>query len=434
MTIPLRSVPARRPGSAEKSAHVSIETEGLAGAPANQMETLKRVAVPFLLSRLLVCFLLAAPLLVSIQPVPTPADAGMIYHLQPAPESPTLLQKLQTVLHSADGAWYEGIAEGGYAALEPEQQTRPNAYTDTARNWTFFPLLPLIERLTAPITGSAFRSGLIAAYLFFLGSLIVIHKLARAYLFSPAAADRAVLLLCFFPYSYFYSFPLTESLFLYLTALAFLQVKRGRPLAAGAAMALASATRPTGLLLLPGFLIELLKERNYFRSAPLQSGGREFAAILIAPIGAVLFSAYLWQHTGNPLAFSENQQAWGRAPISLGGLYQSLAAPFHSAAAPWNFTLFNGLAAYLSILCAAWSVKKREYGWALVILVPLVASLGTGITQSFGRFTAASFPVFLVLAALTERPAVERAVLAVFAALLGAMTIGRALYVTSLMC
>lgn len=395
------------------------------------MESLKRAAAPYLLSRILVFVLLIIPLLVSVQPIPTQSDAGMVYHLQPADSATPLLQRLSTLLHSADGAWYQDIAENGYTPLPPEARHDPvSDYTGSQRNWAFFPLYPLLERFLSPLAGSVFRAGLICTFIFFFGALVLLDKLAGLSQLSPAGAERALWLLALYPFSYFFSFPLTESLFLFLSIAAFLLVAVDRPIAAGAAMALASATRPTGLLLIPAFAWELYRSIRSKKITVLQSA----AALILAPLGAALFSWYLELHTGNFMAFSLVQKAWGRADFSIGGLISALLSPINSVSAPWNMVLLNAMAAYLSIACAVWAVLNKRIGWALIILVPLVFSLGTGITQSFGRFSAVSFPIFLILAEVSKRPAIEKIILAVFAALLGALTIGRAFYVTSVMC
>ena len=400
------------------------------------MELLKRAVTPFLASRLLVGFLLALPLFFSIQPIPTPADAGTIYHLQPIAPGSSFGDRLYTLLHSADSTWYLGIAENGYTPLPPEDRSDPvKDYTVGQKNWAFFPLFPLIERAGGVIFGSAFRAGLIASYLFLFGSLILLIRLAEISGLSPAAADRSLWLICFYPFSYFFSFPLTESLFLFLTLLSFFLIGSNRPIWAGLALAFASATRPTGLLLIPGFIVEMYFKKKRSAVDPDAPSWNSIAlAASIAPLGTALYALYLWQHTGSPLAFSLNQQAWGRQAITFSGLITSLLSPFRAISGPWDFILLNTAAAYLSLFCAGWAIAKGRYGWALVILGPLCASLGTGITQSFGRFTSISFPVFLILAEVTRRNTVERIVLLIFAALLGALTIGRALYVTSVMC
>jgi hypothetical protein len=397
------------------------------------METLKRSVAPFLLSRVIILTLLIVPLCLSIQPIPTTSDAGMMFHLQPATPDRTS-QRLGTLLRSGDATWYLGIANDGYYPLPGNQRTIPGIYTAEQRNWAFFPLYPILEKTLSPIFGSTFNAGLVLSYLLFFCSIGLLRKLAENSALSAGTADRTIWLLCLFPFSYFFSFPLTESLFLFLSVAAFLLIELKRPVMSGWIMALASATRPTGLLLIPGYAFEILRKKRAAAPKSYIDYWPELLGIALSPIGAILYALYLWKLTGTPLAFALNQEAWGRQPISILGLFRSLSSPFETISAPWNMVLLNTAAGYLSIACAVWALCKKRYGWALLILVPLISSLGTGISQSYGRFTAVSFPVFLILGEISRRPEIERIILIIFAALLGVLTVARALYVTSVMC
>jgi hypothetical protein len=171
----------------------------------------------------------------------------------------------------------------------------------------FFPLWPaLLDLLIAPFStidcANFLWGGLIFANLAFLGALALLHRQANL-LWGDAAAMWTVLLASFNPFSLFAAIPYTEALYLLLTAAALSQ-----KIAAwqqGIAGGLAAATRPTGILLLAGFLLQK----------------RWLAAVLsISGLGFVLLTGI--KNSGDPLAFLHAQQSgWGHQPgLNLSGL------------------------------------------------------------------------------------------------------------------
>jgi Gpi18-like mannosyltransferase len=68
--------------------------------------------------------------------------------------------------------------------------------------------------------------------------------------------------------------------------------------------ALASATRVTGVMLAPAFLIVAWRERR---------GAIAYLAGLATSIGALLYVAYCTLRFGDPLVFLHTQKAWGRS-------------------------------------------------------------------------------------------------------------------------
>ena len=123
----------------------------------------------------------------------------------------------------------------------------------------------------------------------------------------PAAPARFVVLAAVLPYRLFFSALYTEALFALLATLALLALAHARPGRAPSLAALASATRPTGMLLAPVFALRGL--------LALRARGRARALLpaVIAPLGLFAFMAAQWIAVGDPLAFSHVQALWNRA-------------------------------------------------------------------------------------------------------------------------
>jgi hypothetical protein len=241
----------------------------------------------------------------------------------------------------------------------------------------FFPLWPALVRALAaplqPLSPAAFLwGGLALANLAFLGALLLLHRQAEAY-WGPAAARWNVLLACFNPFSLFTAIPYTESLYLLLTAAA---LQPALPaLGQGIAGGLAAATRPTGILLVPGFLWQ-----------------KRWGAALLTALGLAVVMLQGWWRSSDPLAFVHAQQSgWGHsAGLNLSGLprwqrllSQILLGPVNTDAGQLRDPLFPLAMLLLALLAlGAWRLRQHRPG----------LSLGMGGTALIAAWLVAGSP------------------------------------------
>ena len=325
---------------------------------------------------------------------------------------------LRDTVSVADVLWYQSIASRGYEKIP--------FTADTTHNWAFFPLFPLLWRLTAYLTGEYPLSGMLLSHVFFLLGLIVVHKAAMAFGFSRTIADRGLFYLAFFPTSYFFSLPLTESLFLFLTAYSLYSGKRGRWWTAGVVGGLASATRVTGVLLLPALAVLYWesyggdwRRKEVWRQAIWR---KELLSLLLVPVGLVCFMIYLYTITGNPLAFKDVLAAWGRSTgIFVVTLLGYLRDPW-LIAVPWDFRLVNFMGAAVALFCGAWLLKWRQWTLGVYTLLGVIAPLSSLVLQSQARYAMVLFPMYLVLATAGERARVDETIRTISIALFCLMT------------
>lgn len=312
------------------------------------------------------------------------------FHLDKTQVSRLLIENARV----ADVNWYQGIVERGY---------HPGPFRiDEQRNWAFFPLFPMVWRAAALLTGELTITGIVLSNLFFIGALILLYKLALAFSLDEKDAGRSLFYLAIFPTSYFFSLPLTESLFLLVTLGSFYAARRERWWLAGLCGALASATRVTGVLLLPAlfliywhtygsFSLRDLLRRDFWKPRLLWLG--------IMPSGLFAFMYYLYLLTGNAFAFKDILVTWGRSSgLFLNALYQYAGEPT-LIAIPWDFRLLNFIFAITAIVCGIALLWRRQW-WPLACytLTSVLVSLSSQILQSQGRYTMVLFPVFMVLA------------------------------------
>jgi Gpi18-like mannosyltransferase len=372
-----------------------------------------RVAlVAFVLTRLIVfsLFVLTAKLDI-VHPDPQ-SDYGAARLSLHSTAFARILRKRTNV---ADCNWYMGIAAHGY-------ERRPFS-TERETNWAFFPLYPLLLRAAALVTGELNLTGIALSTLCFFCALVLLHKLAEAFGFSSADADRAVFYLAAFPVSYFFSIPLTESLFLLLTIASFYAAKRERWLIAGLIGALASATRSTGVLLLPALAILYWETYRTFRPR------WNFIPLLLIPTGLLSFMYFLHATTGNAFAFKDILVTWGRKPtFFLFTLFEYLRDPLLLAVS-WDFRLVNFLAVAGAILCGVALLAWRKWSLAAYTLASVFVALSSGLLQSQARYVMVLFPAFLVLAVWGRNARADQIIRTTFLILLTLMTILFALHI-----
>lgn len=357
-----------------------------------------------------------------------------------------LLDLVFAPLAKWDALHYLSIAFDGYAATE-------SGITPGGMRPAFFPLFPGAVRLLSGF-GASPGLVLIMAYAIslacFLVALVLLHRLTAIEL-GERYGRPALLLLAFFPTAFFFGIPYTESLFLLLAVAAFLAARTGRWGVAGVVLALASATRVPGLLLvIPVALLYLYGPRDDREPTasrglrPRYRVGPEAAWLLLAPLGLLAFSAYLHFGLGDALAWQHAQEEFGRHTVDpLTGLWSGLREGGTSFWEVVNGTydhqpLYKHLniaqVGFIAFAVAggvgALRMLPPAYGvWVLVSLVPIfVSQPPENPLYSSSRFIAVLFPIFLWLAVVCERRGITTTVVALFATGMAVLTAEFALW------
>ena len=380
-------------------------------------ETLRRLAADrsvratlftFTLSRAIILVIFVLVGLMKTGPDQFPGHVDAYISLDKAPVARLVRQEVLT----GDVNWYLGVVEHGY------DHVPFNA--DVKRNWAFFPLFPSLLRLAAFVTGEFVITGMALSHLCFLLALFLLHRLALLFGFNVDDADRSLFYLAFYPVSYFFSVPLPESLFLMLTVASFYFAKSERWWLAGLCGAFASATRATGVVLLPALAV--MYWEMYRPLTPIRSLRKDGLGILLVPAGLISFMIYLHAVTGNALAFKGAMAAWGRKPgFFFSPLIDYLGHP-GEIAAHWDFRLLNFLAVIIALACGVFLLKRRQFALATYTLLALLVALSSALLQSQARYTMVVFPVFMALALPGRRPKLDQLIRAVSLVLFALMT------------
>jgi Mannosyltransferase (PIG-V) len=322
------------------------------------------------------------------------------------------LGRLNTWAHW-DGAWYSRIAAEGY-----------ETYASTA----FFPLYPLLMRSFAELFGGPLSLGTISLWGVLISLAVLPFALYFVYRIAEAewgghTAKGTVLVLAFFPTSFFLNAVYTESLFLALSAGCIWAVRVRKDLLLGCALAaFAAATRNVGVFLVVPLAYEWLRGgvgREY-------GWGRAVACLALAPSGLLWYAAYLWLRSGDPFLFYSAQAYWRRGPTQLSTLatdvlreaYESLRAllgPRPSANSVLEDLMgrlniatdaYNLLFLLFAVALLLFGLRVLPFSlsaYAFLLIVPAIF-FGKPETplMAFPRYVLVAFPLFITLAILLK--------------------------------
>ena len=291
-----------------------------------------------------------------------------------------------------DGRNYLEIATQGY---------NPNFRIELR---VFFPLFPLLIRLLSlNLLLNPIIVGLTISFFAFLGAIFMFDELLKNDQINEKDRRKTILFMLLFPTSYYFLGFYTESIFLLLTLLIFYFLNKKNFLLASIFTAITTATRITGLALLPVIFHEGYNQYKKSKKFPL--------SIIIAPLGFVMYSLYLQLTTGNALAIILMQKNWDR-PMGIFGpfiaLYDGLNK-FIFASPLTQGDFFGHSMEVLEFLFAVFyifllinSFKKVKFTYWLFMLFSAVPIFFSGALSSIQRYMVILFPIYIYLTKKTN--------------------------------
>ncbi|MBF2063399.1 MAG: hypothetical protein IGS39_03035 [Calothrix sp. C42_A2020_038] len=332
------------------------------------------------------------------------------------------------VLFAWDSVWYYKIATSGY-----------NYGPDVVHNQyavAFFPLYPLLSWILMQFGLSFPVAGLLVNNLAFFGAVILFYVWVQE-IGGEDTARWATAALVWCPYSLYGTVIYTEGLFLLFSISALRAFDKKQYVWAGLWGALSTATRITGIALLPAFFLTAWITRRRF-TAYITS----FAVVC----GVLVYSLYCAFKFGDPLAFLHAQRGWrssagfawqgwllmlkqiiiGAKNARLGYIQDVLhpmlfAIVIVSSLLLWRQSKLQGYSrasyGFLILLIALWVIAsdpliqivlvfgglyllwhfRSSLPWVAVIygFFSYAIALNTGLTASVDRYVYAIAPVFI---------------------------------------
>ncbi len=194
------------------------------------------------------------------------------------------------IFHAWDSRHYHAIATAGYEFVDDSKQ----------HNLAFFPLFPFSIWMLMKLGISFELAGILINNLAFLGALYYLYFWMKDnYNTRVAQWVTTVFSLC--PLSMFTTVIYTEGLYLFLSTATLYTFEQKKYQWTAVWGALATATRPTGMALIPALLLTAAKERRPFTA---------YIGSIATATGLLLFSLYSAINFHDPLAFLAAQKGW----------------------------------------------------------------------------------------------------------------------------
>jgi hypothetical protein len=305
-----------------------------------------------------------------------------------------------------DSAWYFQIARNGYLFVAGG----PPVGADKPGKIAYFPLYPLLMRHAGRLFGTTsadvYLGGILVSWTSFALAMAALVCLARLDL-PRERADRAALLTAIFPFSFFFGMVYTESLFLLLAVLSFYAFRKRRWILGGVAGGLATATRATGIVMLPSLAWIV------WRSAGPARRDRALAIVgLLLVVGGIgAYSFYVYRLTGNPIEWAVSITRWGyhpggspwMAPVQLG--HRLLTHPYRYLTTD-RMALYDtlyGVTGIAFVFATGFVWRQLGAAYGLFMLLNLYVPLSSGVFEGMGRYCSVLFPCFIWLATIRSR-------------------------------
>jgi Gpi18-like mannosyltransferase len=316
----------------------------------------------------------------------------------PAPKVQGAAEFVGTALERWDALWFLRIAADGYRLNDGSA--------------AFWPGYPLATRALGTVFGGhTLGAALSLSAVFSIAALVLFYLLGTRE-FGEPVARRSVLYLAFFPTAFFLAAPYSESIFLCFSVAALLAARSKHWWVAALCAALASGTRPLGMVLAVPLALEALAEQRGRRRSMVAATASVMGPVAASLSGAAAYLVYWGLRSGNALQPFSSQAQWLRTaswPWETVSQATNFAWRFHAL---WH--RIDWLLTIPFIALALWSLTWMRASYATYVWGSLAIILSFVFParplMSVPRFLLVLFPLFWALARLTDRTSLHLAV------------------------
>ena len=310
-----------------------------------------------------------------------------------------------------DSKHYFDIARSGYSVTNEAGEIL---------DLVFFPGYPVLTGILMMALPEVL-SGYLAAWIPFLIAGTTLYRLFRLD-YDRRKSLRILLWMCLLPGAVFYSYPMSESLFLAAAAGTVYMARTRRWFAAGVCGFLAAFTRSTGLLLLVPLGIELLEQYAGRTRKDAKQLVRDSACLLMIPLAFAVYLYINYAAEGDPLKFLQYQKSnWHQ---EAGWFFRTAGTQMDYAVRTWteNRIKFWGLwvpnlaVGFSSLLLMLLKGRKLRVSDGIWFFAYFAVCYGASWLLSGPRYMAVFWPAAILIEELRVPKAVKAVVLLAAAA------------------
>jgi hypothetical protein len=311
-----------------------------------------------------------------------------------------------------DAQWYAGIARAGYGhtVLHPGGRH--------LSDYAFFPLLPVLERAVASVTGLAYvDAGLVVTWVATALAAWGVYTVAE-HLHGPRVGVVLTVLWAAVPVGVVTSMAYSEALFTALAAWALHATLTRRWLLAGLLAAGAGLTRPVGVAVVAAVVVTASLHAVRHREA------KPLAGAVVAPLGLLGYLAWVGVRAGTPLGYFRIADGWGNG-FDGGRAFAGWIGDHLSDGSTWVQGVLLVVSVLVLVGLFGLAVHDRQ-PLPLLVFAGVLLALALTTSGYFGskpRYLLPAFPLLLPVALRLARARTP-----VVVAALGVLTAGSAVY------
>ena len=248
-----------------------------------------------------------------------------------------------------------------------------------------------VDRLIGHWLANPVTPSLVVSWLAFGGAMAMLLRVAQLDL-DGEHAEGAVLLAMVFPFATVFGRNGAHALFLLFALGAFWGFRQEKWIVGGLCGAVATATLPTGILILPALAWIGFRQPGAKRSWVA-------TGLLLTAAGFGAYLLYMYYRAGPPGGWAGAMTRWGfelgQAPwLSLQRLFTS---------PPSAAEVMNGTVTLIALGAVPFVWWRLNGGYAIYMLALLWLPLTSGKYDDLGRTCALLFPLFVLLASVRWR-------------------------------
>ena len=291
----------------------------------------------------------------------------------------------------------------------------------------FFPLYSFILNIVNYIIPSAELSGLLVSALFSSIACCYFYKLVCLD-YGKETADLSVILLCIFPFGFFYSAIMSESVFLATSVMTLYYIRKHNWVLAGIAGCFVALSRSVGVFLVFPAAIALLEETqllgNIKDSKIWVNALKKGIWLLLLPIGTLIYLFINYKITGEPLYFlSMEEQFWHQVGTPFYKIWNTYISVFDGGYS-LSVLMASFIPSLICLLCAYGllivGLKKHKTMYLCWLLICVLVNTSISWPLSLCRYLASCVPIYIILAdECKKRPKLKIALIIGFSILMG---------------
>lgn len=255
-------------------------------------------------------------------------------------------------------------------------------------NFSYFPLYPNILRAINLIFNNYLLIGFLISIICIILGLIVFKKLIELD-YSSKISRLTIIIMLLYPASLFFITPNSGSLFFLLIVSSFYSLRKRNWGTACILAMLASYTNFVGIFLLPSFFVEWWG----YDQKP-----KNLIPLLLIPLGLFTYMWYLFQTTGNPIAFYDQTQDKLILIYQVFWRYLKMLATVDFRSQVYLNIIFEFVSAIVFTILAVYSFMKQRLSYSLFNFCLFLFSTFSGTFNLLPRYILFCFPSFILIA------------------------------------